>query len=86
MQIKLKKQFKHILFVVCVLTLFIHKVDAQIFPNSQGSMLEPKSADTASMKRDSIEMANKPKKLRAYPKSQLANSIWQMRDTMHISV
>ena len=85
MQIKLKKQFKHILFVVCVLTLFIHKVDAQIFPNSQGSMLEPKSADTASMKRDSIEMANKPKKLRAYPKSQLANSIWQMRDTMHQS-
>jgi len=68
-----------------VLTLFIHKVDAQIFSNSQGSMLEPKSADTASMKRDSIEMANKPKKLRAYPKSQLANTIWQMRDSLHQS-
>lgn len=85
MQIQLKNQFKHISFVVCVLTLFFNKLDAQIFSNSQGSMLEPKSADTASMKRDSIERANKPKKLKAYPKSQLANTIWQLKDSLQQS-
>lgn len=47
-------------------------------------MIEPKSADTASLRRDSIDKANKPKKFKLYPKSQLANTLWQMKDSLYL--